>query len=262
MKWVADLQQMKNNGEKIAILTAYDASFARLLSDNGVDAILVGDTLGVVFQGNPYTVGVSIDEIVYHVAAVARGNNGALVIGDLPYMTYTNPQQAIINATKIMQAGAAMVKFEGGRYLCETVEYLTTRGIPVCCHLGLTPQTVHSLGGHKIQGRESSQAETILEDALQLQQAGASLLVLECVPHELSKQISTTLDIPVIGIGAGPDCDGQVLVLYDVLGLSQGKKLTFAKNYMQEHPSIAAAIEAYVGEVKQGIFPSMEHSFS
>ncbi len=258
---VLQCQSMKEKGEKITMLTAYDASFAQLLSEAGVDVLLVGDSLGSAIHGQRTTVAVSMDDILYHVRCVAAGNRGALLIADMPFMTYSNLTQALTNAARLMQAGAAMVKLEGGAWLLDTVAQLSERGIPVCGHLGLTPQSVHKLGGHRVQGRDAKQAQQIYEDALALQHAGASLLVLECVPAGLATEISCALTIPTIGIGAGVECDGQVLVSYDALGLSPNK-LRLAKDFLAEQTGgIRAAVMAYVAQVKAKQFPAAEHSF-
>jgi len=253
---------MKASGEKIACLTAYDVSFAQLLDNNGVDVVLVGDSLGMVIQGLETTLPVTMDEMVYHGRAVSRGINRALLIIDMPFMSDASVEQAVANAGRFMkQAGASMVKLEGGADQRELVETLTRLGIPVCAHLGLQPQRVHKLGGYRVQGREAAVAERMLEDARVLEQAGADLLLLECVPAELAARITEQAAIPVIGIGAGKACDGQILVLYDILGISAGKIPKFARNYMQQAEDIAGAVRAYVDEVKSGLFPGSEHSF-
>ena len=254
---------MKQKREKITMLTAYDASFAHLLSSSGVDILFIGDSLGSVIQGQETTIPVQMDDVMYHTHCVAKGNQGALLIADMPFMSYYQIDLALANATQLMQAGAHMVKLEGGVWLQETVAQLVTCGIPVCAHLGLTPQSVYQLGGHKVQGREASQAQTMCEAALALQAAGASLLVLECVPRALASEITEMLTVPTIGIGAGPDCDGQVLVTYDMLGLTPGETLKLAKNFLAEvGGDLQAAIAAYVGEVKSGDFPTSAHSFT
>ena len=215
---VKTLQDLKQKGEKFCCLTAYDATFARLVSEAGAETILVGDSLGMVLQGHDSTVPVTIDDMAYHTSCVARGNRGALVIADMPFMAYATPEQAMANATRLMQAGAQMVKLEGGTWLSETIQQLVERGIPVCAHLGLTPQSVNVFGGFRVQGRTPKGAKSILADAVEIQDAGASLLVLECIPTPLATDISEKLDIPVIGIGAGPGTDAQVLVLHDHAG--------------------------------------------
>lgn len=257
------LQTMKKQDEKIAMLTAYDASLAKILDSAGVDVLLVGDTLGMVCQGLSTTIPVTLEDMVYHTRCVARGNQKALLMVDLPFLTYATPQQAMTNAGQLMQAGAAIVKLEGGEVFAETIRSITQQGIPVCAHLGLTPQSVHSLGGFKVQGKYPKQAQQIRSDALLLQEAGARMLILECIPYALAQEITQSLSIPVIGIGAGPYCDGQVLVTYDLLGLTEGKPYTFVKNFLLDEPGgIPAAIKNYVDQVKKGIFPGLEHSFS
>ena len=257
------LKDMKRQDEKIACLTAYDYSFASLLDRAGVDMIMVGDSLGMVMQGHESTLPVSVADMVYHGRCVARGVERALIIVDLPFMSYQeSPQRALASAGRLMQRGGAqVVKLEGGEPMAETVRFLVERGVPVCAHLGLTPQSVHQLGGYRVQGREATTAERIRRDAQLLQQAGAGLLVLEAVPAELAKTITRELAIPTIGIGAGPDCDGQVLVLHDVLGVYPRPSPKFSKNFMQGAASIEQAVEAYVAAVKSGDFPGPEHSF-
>ncbi len=257
------LRTMKASGEKIVCLTAYDASFARLLENAGVDILLVGDSLGMVIQGHESTLPVSMEDMIYHCRQVHRGSRHALLIADMPFMSYAEPGEALRNAARLMREGhARMVKLEGGAWLAESVYLLTERGIPVCAHLGLTPQSVHQLGGYRVQGRAPEDARRIRADALTLQTAGASLLVLECVPAPLAGEISQKLDIPVIGIGAGPQCDGQVLVVYDMLGLNPGPLPSFVKNFLQEGGSIPAALRAYVSAVKNGEFPDAAHGFA
>lgn len=256
------LQRMKAAGEPIVSLTAYDASFARLLDEAGVDIVLVGDSLGMVIQGRDSTLPVGVDDMVYHAACVARGCERALRVVDMPFMSYATPDQALTNAARLMREGAAeMVKLEGGRVIEPVVRHLTAHGVPVCGHLGLLPQSVHQIGGYRVQGRESDQAEAILADAHALVQAGVSLLVLECIPATLSEQITREIAVPTIGIGAGPACDGQVLVLYDMLGITPGKRPRFAKDFMAEAGSVAGAIQAYVDAVRARRFPGPEHSY-
>ena len=255
------LLKMKEKREKIVMLTCYDASFSNLLNEAGIDVLLVGDTLGMTIQGFSNTVPVKLSTMVYHTRCVSQKNTRALLVSDLPFMSYATLDQALNSATQLMQAGAAMVKLEGGgKHLFDLVYELTLRGIPVCSHLGLTPQSVHQIGGYKVQGRIADQAIKIENDAKQLEKAGAALLVLECVPKVLAKRISESLEIPVIGIGAGPDCDGQVLVLYDILGL--GESYTFNKNFLEGASSILDAAKRYVSEVKNGVFPAESHTFS
>ncbi len=259
---IRQLKEMKQQGEKIACLTAYDVSFAQLLDQQGVDVVLVGDSLGMVIQGLETTLPVTMDDMVYHGQAVSRGLSRALLIVDMPFMSDASVEQAVANAGRFMkQAGANMVKLEGGADQRELVSTLTRLGIPVCAHLGLQPQRVHKLGGYRVQGREDAVAEKMLEDARVLEQAGADMLLLECVPAALAKQITQQAQIPVIGIGAGVDCDGQILVLYDILGISAGKIPRFSKNYMQQAGDIAEAVKHYVDDVKHSRFPADEHSF-
>ena len=252
------LREMHATGEKIAMLTCYDASFARVLDEADVDCLLVGDSLGMVVQGHATTVPVKLTDMAYHVACVARGSRNAWLIGDLPHGSYhASPEQAMASAVTLMQAGAQMVKLEGGGWTAETVRFLTERGIPVCAHLGLTPQSVHALGGWRVQGRDAAGAATLLQHAGALQEAGAAMLVIELVPAALGAQITQALDIPVIGIGAGPDCSGQVLVTYDMLGLGPTKPARFVRNFMDGAASVADAVRAYVQAVKTGHFPEV-----
>ncbi|MBO2627598.1 3-methyl-2-oxobutanoate hydroxymethyltransferase [Shewanella algae] len=258
----ATLRKFKQEGRKFTALTAYDASFAAAFDSEGVDVLLVGDSLGMVLQGHDDTLPVSVEEMAYHTRCVRRGISRSLLMADLPFMSYATPEQAMTNATKLMQAGANMVKIEGGQWLLETVSMLTERGIPVCAHLGLTPQSVHVFGGFKVQGRDANNAQRILDEAKALEAAGAQLLVLECVPASLAKQITEALQIPVIGIGAGKDTDGQILVMHDVLGISSGYIPRFSKNYLKQTGEIREAVKAYIDEVQQGQFPAEEHTFN
>lgn len=258
----ATLLKFKQEGKKFTALTAYDASFAAAFDSEGIDVLLVGDSMGMVLQGHDDTLPVSVEDIAYHTRCVRRGIKRALLIADMPFMSYATPEQAMTNATTLMQAGANMVKVEGGHWLLETVTKLTERGIPVCAHLGLTPQSVHVFGGFKVQGRDASNAQRILDEAKALQAAGAQLLVLECIPVALAKTITEALTIPVIGIGAGADTDGQILVMHDVLGISSGYIPRFSKNYLAQTGEIRSAIRAYIDEVANGTFPSSEHTFS
>lgn len=256
------LQGMRGKGEKIAVLTCYDASFAALLEKQGVDVLLVGDSLGMVLQGRETTLPVTLDDMVYHTACVARGAKQAFIVADMPFGTFqVSPEQTFAHAARLMAAGAQMVKLEGGAAMVETVRFLTERGIPVCGHIGLTPQSVHQLGGYRVQGKGSADAQKLLEDAAALERAGAGMLVLEAVPALLAAEITAQLTIPTIGIGAGAACSGQVLVLHDMLDIFPGKKARFVKNYMQGAASIADAVARYVAEVKAGDFPTQEHSF-
>ncbi len=256
------LNKLKQSGEKIVCLTAYDATFAHLECQAGVEVILIGDSLGMVLQGHDSTLPVTIEDMVYHTRAVKRGNRGALIMADLPFMSYPTLDQAVSSSTALMQAGAHMVKLEGGGWLAETITTLTRNGIPVCAHLGLTPQTVNVLGGYKVQGRDEAQAKALLDDARALEAAGAAMLLLECVPSELGAEVARSVQIPVIGIGAGSDTDGQVLVVHDLLGLSiSGRLPRFVKNFMAGQPDIQSAVRAYVEAVKRVEFPSAEHEF-
>ncbi len=261
---VTTLKAMKQAGEKIACLTAYDYSFAALLDRVGLDMVMVGDSLGMVIQGHASTLPVTVADMAYHSCCVARGLQRALLIVDMPFMSYqAGPVPALENAGRLMQdGGAQVVKLEGGAPVVETVRFLTERGIPVCGHLGLTPQSVHQLGGYQVQGRETAAAQRIRADALGLQEAGATLLVLEAVPAALAAAISSELDIPTIGIGAGPDCDGQVLVLQDMLGLYPRPSPKFSRNFMPGAGSIEEAVRNYVAAVKSRAFPGPEHSYA
>jgi 3-methyl-2-oxobutanoate hydroxymethyltransferase len=245
------------------MLTCYDATFAQTACQAGVDVLLVGDSLGMVLQGHDSTLPVTVAEMAYHTASVKRGNQGALILADLPFMAYATLEQALNNSAALMQAGAHMVKLEGAAWLAEPIRQLAERGVPVCAHLGLTPQAVNILGGYKVQGRQEAQARQMRADAMALEQAGAAMLLLECVPSELAAEISQAVKIPVIGIGAGVATDGQVLVLHDMLGLSlSGRTPKFVKNFMAGQSSIQNAISAYVKAVKDQSFPAAEHGFS
>jgi 3-methyl-2-oxobutanoate hydroxymethyltransferase len=254
------LNTLKEQGEKFPVITAYDASFARLIEHAGIEVVLVGDSLGNVIQGHDSTVPVTMDDMIYHVEAVCRGNNKSLIIADLPFMAYATEEQTMENAALLMQAGAHMVKLEGGAWLEETVLMLSERGMPVCGHLGLTPQSVNKLGGYKVQGRDDQSAEQMVLDAHLLEEAGADVLVLECVPTALAQQITNELSIPVIGIGAGPSTDAQVLVIYDMLGISP-RQPKFSKNFLTETGDVETALKAYAKEVRSGAFPQPEHVF-
>ncbi len=255
------LHQCKQNNTKFSVVTAYDATFSHLASSAGIDVLLVGDSLGMVLQGKNSTVPVTLEHMCYHTDAVKQGNQGALIMADMPYMTYGTPEQAMDSAAALMQAGAEMIKLEGGAWLVDTVQMLSERGIPVCSHLGLTPQYVHKFGGYKVQGRDEAAAKQMLADAKAMEQAGADLLLLECVPSTLAKKLTDSVSIPVIGIGAGSDTDGQVLVCYDMLGMNPGHIPKFVKNYMIEGRTIIQAFEAFNKEVKEGAFPAPEHGF-
>lgn len=259
---ILSLQQRASQGEKLAILTAYDASFAAQLESAGVDAILVGDSLGMVIQGQRSTLPVTLTEMAYHTAAVARGATNTLIIADLPFGSYlASPAQALQSASTLMAAGAHCVKLEGGVVMAETVSFLSTRGIPVCGHLGLLPQSVHALGGYKVQAKTETAAQQLLADASAITQAGVAMIVLEAIPAPLARQVTDSIPIPTIGIGAGVGCNGQVLVLYDMLGITPGKPPRFTHNFLQDADSVATAIAAYVTAVKQATFPTEKHSF-
>ncbi len=250
------LREMHSAGEPISMLTCYDAAFARVLDHAGVDCLLIGDSLGMVLQGLGSTLPVTLADMAYHVRCVAQGNRSAWVIGDLPFGSYQQSHaQAMESATVLMRAGAHMVKLEGGGWTADTVRFLTQRGIPVCAHLGLTPQSVHALGGYRIQGRDDESAATLRLHAQQLADAGAAMLVLELMPSAVAAAITASLPIPTIGIGAGVDCAGQVLVLHDMLGLGHGKQPRFVRDFMKGAASIEAAIATYVADVKARRFP-------
>jgi 3-methyl-2-oxobutanoate hydroxymethyltransferase len=256
------LQRMATDGNKIATLTCYDASFAAMLEEAGVEMLLVGDSLGMVLQGHETTLPVTLEQMVYHTACVARGAKRAFVFADLPFGTFQcGPAETFRNAAQLIAAGAQMVKVEGGAPMLETVAYLTRRGIPVCGHVGLTPQSVHQLSGYHVQGRAAEEAARILDDARNLEKVGAGIIVLEAVPAKLAKEVTEALKVPTIGIGAGPDCSGQVLVLHDMLDVYPGKKAKFVKNFMRNSRSLQGAVESYVKEVKAKTFPGPEHGF-
>jgi 3-methyl-2-oxobutanoate hydroxymethyltransferase len=258
-----ELGKMRAEGRKIAMLTCYDASFAALLERAGVDVALIGDSLGNVLQGQKSTLPVTLEQMAYHTECVARGSNRLFVVTDMPFGSYQeSPQQAMRNAARLMAAGAQMVKLEGGEYMAETVRFLVERGVPVCAHIGLTPQSVHQLGGYRVQGRGEDGAARLKADALALEQAGAALVVLEMVPASAAADITASLkSTATIGIGAGPDCHGQVLVLHDMLGVYPGKKARFVKNFMAGAASIEEAVAGYVAAVRDGSFPAQEHCY-
>lgn len=259
---VPALHAMKARGKKIAMLTCYDASFASCVEAAGVDVALVGDSLGMVVQGRPSTLPVTLDEIAYHTRMVARGLSATLLLVDLPFMSYRDVAHARDAAARLVgDCGAAMLKLEGAGWVCDVIADLVARQVPVCAHLGLTPQSVHRLGGYKVQGREDAAAEQLLAEALAVQSAGADLLVLEAMPAALASRITQSLRIPVIGIGAGSGCDGQVLVIYDMLGITPGKRPKFSKDFLAGQPNIDAALRAYVDEVRSGSFPGPEHTY-
>jgi len=253
---------MRDDGQRIAMLTCYDASFAATLDAAGVDSLLVGDSLGSVLQGHDTTLPVTLRDMVYHTQCVVRGSKRAFLITDMPWGSYQeSPAQAFRNAAELMAAGAQMVKIEGGAEFAETVHFLTQRGVPVCAHLGLTPQSVHAFGGYRVQGKGAEAEQRLMEDAAELEAAGAGMLVLEAIPAKLGAQVTERLRIPTIGIGAGPDCSGQVLVLHDMLDVFPGKKARFVRNFMKGASGIADAVERYVRAVRDGSFPAEEHSF-
>ena len=259
---VVGLQKLKQQGKKFACLTAYDYCSAYAASGNGIDVILVGDSLGMVIQGHDSSLPVTVEDIAYHVRCVRRGNQQALLMADLPFMSYYSEQKSLENAASLMREGAQIVKLEGGAWLQESTRLLVERGIPVCAHMGLTPQSINHLGGYRVQGRDPEKAQTMIDEALILQQAGASVLLLECVPTDLGQRITETLDIPVIGIGAGMHTDGQIMVWQDLLGLYPGKPAKFVKNYLQENRSgVQSAIANYADDVKSGVFPDEDHSY-
>lgn len=257
------LQSRKQNGEKIAMLTCYDATFAAAANAAGVDILLIGDSLGMVLQGHDSTLPVTVADMAYHTACVKRGNSEAMILADLPFMANASLEQTLLNSAELMRAGAHMIKVEGAGWLAESIRQLADRGIPVCAHLGLTPQAVNVFGGYKVQGRSEAQARQLRADAIALEQAGAAMLLLECVPSALAAEVTQAVSIPVIGIGAGPGTDGQVLVLHDMLGLSlTGRTPKFVKNFLEGQPSIPAALSAYVQAVKAVTFPAPEHEFT
>ncbi|HET6655423.1 MAG TPA: 3-methyl-2-oxobutanoate hydroxymethyltransferase [Gammaproteobacteria bacterium] len=259
---ISQLAKMKKGGDKIACLTAYDASFAALLDSAGVDVVLVGDTLGMVVQGHSSTVPVTVDDVIYHCRMVSRGLRRALLMADMPFLSYPEPGPALDNAGRLMrEGGATMVKLEANANQAEVVRHLAANGVPVCAHLGLRPQSVNKIGGFKVQGKDEAGARQMVDDALALEAAGADIILLECVPSALGREITERVSAPVIGIGAGPDTDGQILVLYDMLDITPGHRPRFAKNFMAGAESPKAAVEAYVREVRDGSYPAPEHCF-
>jgi 3-methyl-2-oxobutanoate hydroxymethyltransferase len=259
---ILDLQNLKTAGQKITSLTAYDAGFATVLDNAGMDFILVGDSLGMVVQGRATTIPVTIDEMIYHTQLVVRGTERAMVMADMPFMSYSSARDCLHNAARLMkEGGAEIVKLEWGALEISMVSRLTECGIPVCAHLGLTPQAIHKIGAYRVQGRQEDAAIRMVEDALALEEAGADILLLECVPTQLAAEITRNATVPVIGIGAGPEVDGQILVLYDILDIWPGKRTRFSKNYIAQAGTITGAVEAYVNEVKEGRFPTAEFSF-
>ncbi|MGR8948914.1 MAG: 3-methyl-2-oxobutanoate hydroxymethyltransferase [Gammaproteobacteria bacterium] len=256
------LKTLKSSGERIASLTAYDSAFATVLDNAGVDFILVGDSVGMVVQGHQTTIPVTVEEMIYHTQLVSRGVNRAMVMTDLPFMSYSSAKDCLDNAARLMkEGGAEIVKLEWGALEIPMVSRLTECGIPVCAHLGLTPQAIHKYGAYRVQGREDDTAEKMIADAQALEEAGADVLLLECVPTPLAARITENASVPVIGIGAGQHVDGQILVLYDILDIWPGKRTRFSKNYMELAGSIQGAVEQYVKEVKEGSFPTAEYAF-
>ncbi len=259
---LAHLRKKQGEGERLTMVACYDATAAAVVENAGVEIILVGDSLGMLVQGAESTLSVSIEDAVYHTRCVARGAQRAIVLGDMPFGSYqASPQQAFENASKLMAAGAHMIKLEGGGVMAETVAFLSARGIPVCGHLGLTPQSVNALGGFKVQGKTEDAAQLVIEDAKRIEAAGAVMIVFEAIPSALGKAVTEALSIPTIGIGAGPDCSGQILLLYDMLDFFPGRKAKFVKNFMAGAGSIQAAVESFVREVKSGTFPSPEYCY-
>jgi 3-methyl-2-oxobutanoate hydroxymethyltransferase len=259
---IPKLQERARSGEKLVMLTCYDASFARISDAAGVDMLLIGDSLGMVIQGHDSTLPVSVEETEYHVRCVARGSERALVVADMPFGSFQeSPAQAFRNAARMMAAGAQMVKLEGGAAMIETTRFLVERGIPVCAHIGLTPQSVHTMGGYRVQGKQEDAAAGLVADAKALEAAGAAIVLMEAMPAALARRVTESLTVPTIGIGAGPDVSGQVLVNYDILDIYPGRKARFVKNFLVGAPSIQAAIEAFVKAVKSKTYPGPEHSF-
>lgn len=258
---INDLMKWKKEGRKFASVTAYDASFAQLFEQQEVPVMLVGDSLGMVLQGKPDTLPVSVQDIAYHTRCVRAGSPNALLMADMPFMSYSTPEQACENAAELMRAGANMVKLEGGAWLAETVRKLTERAVPVCAHLGLTPQSVNIFGGYKVQGRDSDHAEQMVKDAILLKNAGAQIILLECVPASLAERITKAVEVPVIGIGAGNVTDGQILVMHDMFGISANYIPRFSKNYLAETGDMRQAVTKYLEDVEAGTFPGPEHTF-
>jgi 3-methyl-2-oxobutanoate hydroxymethyltransferase len=259
---IRTLQQYRAEQKKFSVLTSYDACFARLISEAGIDVMLVGDSLGNVLQGRDSTLPVTLEDMAYHTACVARGNQGSLIMADVPFMAAATLERALASAEALMRAGANMVKFEGAGWLAETVTTLKRNGVPVCVHLGLTPQSVNAFGGFRVQGKDDNSARQLIEDAVALEQAGADVILLECVPRNVTARLCKEVSVPVIGIGAAPECDGQVLVVHDMLGITGGKTPRFVKNFMAEAGGdIQAAIRAFDQAVKDGSFPQDEHCF-
>ncbi|MFA0436028.1 3-methyl-2-oxobutanoate hydroxymethyltransferase [Vibrio breoganii] len=256
------LMKLKEEGRKFASSTAYDASFAQLFEQQEMPVLLVGDSLGMVLQGKPDTLPVTVEEVAYHTRCVRAGSPNCLLMADMPFMSYATPQQACLEAAKLMQAGANMVKLEGGSWLAETVRMLTERAVPVCAHLGLTPQSVNIFGGFKVQGRDQEQADQMVKDALELQAAGAQIILLECIPAELAERITNALNVPVIGIGTGNVTDGQILVMHDMFGISANYMPKFSKNFLAETGDMRSAVAKYISDVESGAFPGLDHTIA
>ncbi|MDE1514756.1 3-methyl-2-oxobutanoate hydroxymethyltransferase [Vibrio sp. dsl-7] len=259
---INDLMKWKQEGRKFATSTAYDASFAQLFESLDMPLLLVGDSLGMVLQGEADTLPVTVEDIAYHTRCVRKGSPNCLLMADMPFMSYTTPEQACDNAAKLVRAGANMVKIEGGDWLVDTVKMLTERAVPVCAHLGLTPQSVNIFGGYKVQGREQDKADRMVRDAIALQEAGAQIILLECVPADLAKRITQILDVPVIGIGAGNGTDGQILVMHDMFGISANYMPKFSKNFLAETGDIRRAVTQYIEDVASGAFPDLAHTIA
>lgn len=259
---LATLREMKKRGEKFAMITCYDAISAQTMNRAGVETLLIGDSLGMVLQGHDSTLPVRMEDMVYHTRCVARGNSNAFILADMPFMSYATVNDGLANAAALMQAGAHGVKLEGGAWLADLVRQLVRGGVPSCVHMGLTPQSVNVFGGYKVQGKTEAAAKQLVEDAQAVEAAGAAMILLECVPTPVAQQVTASVNIPVIGIGAGPHCDGQVLVIHDMLGMHQGKPARFVKNFLTGQPSIEAAFVAYVTAVKDGSYPAPEHGFN
>ena len=255
------LHKYRADRQKFSVITAYDACFAQRVSEAGIDVILVGDSLGMVLQGHDSTVPVTVADMAYHTACVARGNTGSLVMADMPFMGAATVERAMDAATTLMQAGANLIKLEGAGWLADTIRILKRNGIPVCAHLGLTPQSVNAFGGYRVQGRDEAGARQLIDHALALEQAGAEVLLLECVPRAVTAELVAAVSVPVIGIGAGPECDGQVLVMHDMLGISPGKPARFVRNFLVDSGDINGAFRAYDSAIKDGSFPTDEHCF-
>ncbi|MGQ0546561.1 MAG: 3-methyl-2-oxobutanoate hydroxymethyltransferase [Betaproteobacteria bacterium] len=256
-----DLSKLHAEGSKITMLTAYEASFARVMDAAGVEMLLLGDSLGMVVQGRDSTLGVTLEHVAYHLEAVVRGTQRAFIVADLPFGTYQeSPQQALRSSARLMAAGAQMVKLEGGALMAETVRFLAERGIPVCAHIGLVPQSVHALGGFRVQGRDPQSARRIVEDAKALAAAGAAIVLMEGIPPSVAKEVTASISVPTVGIGAGPECSGQILIMHDMLGVSE-RAPKFSRNFMEGAGSVAAAVASYVKAVKDGSFPGPEHCY-